>query len=68
MALTGVSQLNHVAKVGDTASDMQEGTAAGCKWVIGITSGAYTREELTKEKHTHLVHSIPEILSVLEIY
>lgn len=68
MALTGVSQVNHVAKVGDTASDMQEGTAAGCKWVIGITSGAYTREELTKEKHTHLVHSIPEILSVLEIY
>lgn len=68
MALTGVREVNHVAKVGDTASDMEEGTAAGCKWVIGITSGAYTREELTKEKHTHLVHSIPEILSILKIH
>ncbi len=68
MALTGVREVSHVAKVGDTASDMEEGTAAGCRWVIGVTSGAYTREELTKEKHTHLVHSIPEILSILEIH
>lgn len=65
MALTGVSDVSRVAKVGDTASDMQEGTAAACGWVIGITSGAYTREELTKEKHTHLIDSIPELLSIL---
>lgn len=67
MALTGVREVSHVAKVGDTASDMEEGTSAGCKWVIGITSGAYTHEELTKVKHTHLVNSISEILPILEI-
>jgi len=32
---------HEVAKVGDTASDMQEGTSAGCKYVIGITTGAF---------------------------
>ncbi len=67
MALTRVFEVNHVAKVGDTASDMQQGTAAACRWVIGVTSGAYTREELTKEKHTHLIHSISEILPILEV-
>jgi len=67
MALTGVRDVNHVAKVGDTASDMEEGTAAGCHWVIGITSGAYTHEELTKVKHSHLVNSISEILPILKI-
>lgn len=68
MALTGVREASHVAKVGDTASDMEEGTSAGCRWVIGVTSGAYTKEELTKEKHTHLINSIPEVLPILEIH
>jgi phosphonatase-like hydrolase len=67
MGLTRVSEVQHVAKVGDTASDMQQGMAAGCRWVIGITSGAYTKEELTKEKHTHLVNSILEILPILDV-
>jgi phosphonatase-like hydrolase len=67
MALTGVSEVSRVAKVGDTASDMQEGIAAGCQWVIGVTTGAYTREELTKEKHTHLIDTIPEVLSILAV-
>jgi phosphoglycolate phosphatase-like HAD superfamily hydrolase len=54
-----------VAKIGDTASDLQEGSSAGCGWVIGVTSGAYTRVELAKEPHTHLVGQIPEILPIL---
>jgi len=65
MALTRVSQSEHVVKVGDTASDMQEGTSAGCKWVVGITSGAYSREDLMKEPHTHLINTIPELLPIL---
>lgn len=67
MALTRVFEVAHVAKVGDTASDMQQGTAAGCKWVIGVTSGAYSAEELTKEKHTHLIHSISEVLPIIGV-
>jgi phosphonatase-like hydrolase len=67
MELTGVTDAKLIAKVGDTASDLHEGTSAGCGFVIGITSGAFTREQLEWEPHTHLIDHIPEILNVLEI-
>jgi phosphonatase-like hydrolase len=65
MELTGIRDVRAVAKVGDTASDMQEGNAAGCSLVIGITTGAFSREQLLKEKHTHLVNSLPEIPEII---
>lgn len=65
MQLTGVSDATEVAKVGDTASDMQQGFAAGCRYVIGVTSGAYTREDLLQEPHTHLIHSLKEVLEII---
>lgn len=67
MELTGVKDVGTVAKVGDTMSDLEEGTAAGCSWVIGVTTGAYTRDELKKGPHTHLVQSLAEILPILGI-
>ena len=65
MQMAEITDPAEVAKVGDTASDLQEGTAAGCKYVIGITSGAYSRQELMQEQHTHLVHNIREVLSIV---
>jgi phosphoglycolate phosphatase-like HAD superfamily hydrolase len=65
MAATGVKAVDRVAKVGDTSYDLQEGSSAGCGLVIGITSGAFTREQLLAEPHTHLIDSIPEILAIL---
>jgi phosphonatase-like hydrolase len=62
MQIAGVREAGKVAKVGDTQSDMLEGTRAGCRWVIGVTSGAYTKTDLEKEPHTHLVEQVPEIL------
>lgn len=67
MVLTGVTNPSHVAKIGDTASDLLEGTSAGCKVVAGITTGAFTREQLQKEKHTHLIDHIEDILEILNI-
>jgi phosphoglycolate phosphatase-like HAD superfamily hydrolase len=34
--------------------------------VIGITTGAYTRHELEKEKHTHLIDDLLEVLQIIE--
>lgn len=65
MELTGVRDVSAVAKIGDTPSDLQEGKAAGCQFVIGITSGAFTREELQKEFHTHLIDRLGELESIL---
>jgi phosphonatase-like hydrolase len=67
MAMLQSVDAQHVAKVGDTASDIQQGRAAGCRWIIGVTTGAYSEKELTKEKPTHLVSTISEILPILNI-
>jgi phosphonatase-like hydrolase len=60
-----IRSIQSVAKVGDTVSDLEEGTNAGCRYVVGVTTGAYTREELEKGPHTHLVASLDELLSIL---
>jgi len=61
MKLTGVRDPKLVAKVGDTPSDLQEGTAAGCQLVIGVTNGSHTREQLASHPHTHLIPSLKEL-------
>nr|MCU0317142.1 hypothetical protein [Fimbriimonadaceae bacterium] len=50
-----------VAKIGDTPSDLMEGSAAGCGLVIGVTNGTHSEGQLSNYPHTHLV---PNILSV----
>lgn len=67
MKKTGVEDVKKVAKVGDTASDMQQGMEAGCKYVIGVTTGNYSEEELKNYEHTHLIAQLPEILDILGI-
>ena len=59
-----IRSIQSVAKAGDTISDLEEGTNAGCRYVIGVTTGAYTREELEKGPHTHLVANLDELLSI----
>ena len=51
MALTNINDVKNVAKVGDTASDMQEGNAAGCGWVIGVTTGAFSKATRTRKTY-----------------
>lgn len=46
MKNAGIDDPLEVAKVGDTVSDLLEGKNAGTRYVIGIASGAFTREEL----------------------
>ncbi|MCW5937904.1 MAG: HAD hydrolase-like protein [Fimbriimonadaceae bacterium] len=46
MRRTGVEMPGHVAKVGDTPSDIQAGLSAGCGLVVGVTYGMHSREEL----------------------
>lgn len=65
MELTGIHDARAVAKIGDTASDLQEGNAAGCSLVIGITTGAFTRDELLTEKHTHLINHLSELPEII---
>jgi phosphonatase-like hydrolase len=63
MKQTGIRDAASVIKVGDTASDIQEGKAAGCGMTIGITSGAFSSDALKQENPTHLIDSIPHLLN-----
>jgi phosphonatase-like hydrolase len=53
------------AKIGDTPSDLGEGTAAGCRWVVGVTYGTHRRDQLATYPHTHLVDSVAELSDLL---
>ena len=65
MELTGVRDVSKVAKVGDTISDLQEGNAAGCSIVAGVTTGAFSKEALQLVEHTHLIEQIPEMIQIV---
>lgn len=66
MARTGVTNVKNVAKIGDTASDIQEGLAAGCALVIGVTTGAFSEEALRSEKPTHIINNLSELTAILD--
>lgn len=65
MKKLGVTDVSRVAKVGDTQSDLEEGTAAGCKWVVGVLTGSSTRAQLESWPHTHIVDSVTEVPALL---
>ncbi|QVL30080.1 HAD hydrolase-like protein [Telmatocola sphagniphila] len=67
MGILGVSDPKKVCKIGDTPSDLQQGTKAGCGYVVGVTQGSHTREQLMKEPHTHLIGTIAELPKLLGI-
>ncbi|MGE3312143.1 MAG: HAD hydrolase-like protein [Limisphaerales bacterium] len=61
MRKTGISDVTSTAKVGDTPTDLLQGMAAGCGWVVGVTHGTHSRAQLAQHPHTHLVASLGEL-------
>jgi phosphonatase-like hydrolase len=61
MKRLGVDDPLRVAKIGDTPVDLEEGKNAGCGWLIGVTSGSHTREQLQNSPHTHLIDSVADL-------
>ncbi len=65
MQQLGVTEPQAIAKVGDTPSDLEEGQNAGVRHIIGVTSGAYTLDELKAFPHTHIVDSVKDVLAIV---
>lgn len=57
---------DEVVKIGDTEVDINEGINADCKYVIGITTGAFTREELEPHHPTHIIDDISELIAIIK--
>jgi phosphonatase-like hydrolase len=66
MDLAGITDPQEVAKVGDTEVDVREGQNAGCKFVIAVTTGAFTRAELEPYRPTHIIDQVSEVLSIIK--
>lgn len=66
MELSGVSDPRRVGVVGDTPSDLQAGTAASCRFVVGIGHGSHTLAELARAPHTHLVPSLRSLRELID--
>jgi phosphonatase-like hydrolase len=61
----GITDPLEVAKVGDTEVDVREGQSVGCKYVIGVTTGIFTREELEEYHPTHIIDDIAQVLDII---
>jgi phosphonatase-like hydrolase len=66
MELAGISDAQEVAKVGDTEVDVREGQNTGCKFVIAVTTGAFTRAELEPYHPTHIIDQVSEVLNIIK--
>jgi phosphonatase-like hydrolase len=65
MGQFGISDPAEVVKVGDTEVDIREGRNAGCGLVIGVTTGAYTREQLSNFSPDKIIDSLSELPALI---
>jgi phosphonatase-like hydrolase len=61
MHTLGVRAVANVAVIGDTVLDLQSGTNAGARWVIGVLSGAHPVALLGATRHTHLLGTFADL-------
>jgi phosphonatase-like hydrolase len=66
MLLADITDPQQVAKVGDTEVDIREGQNAGCKYVIAVTTGAFTRAQLEPYQPTHILDNIGGVLNIVQ--
>jgi len=61
-----VDSVAQVVAVGDTPLDLQAGTNAGLRGVVGVLTGASTAENLRREPHTHILPSVANLPALLK--
>jgi phosphonatase-like hydrolase len=61
MEAARVNSVSEVMAVGDTPLDLQAGSNAGLRAVVGVLSGASTAEKLRSEPHTHILPSVADL-------
>ncbi|MFC3417855.1 HAD hydrolase-like protein [Algoriphagus hitonicola] len=68
MRQLGISDPKSVIKIGDTEVDIHEGHQAGCLMSIGVTGGAYSKEELISHRPTHIAENLRGVLEIIQEY
>jgi phosphonatase-like hydrolase len=67
MQSAGIEDAKQVVKIGDTEVDINEGKNAGCLYAVAITTGAFTRQQLTPYEPSFIIDDLRELLTILEI-
>jgi phosphonatase-like hydrolase len=60
-----ITDATTVIKVGDSTIDIEEGRNAGCKYNIGVTTGAHTKAQLESANPDYIFDNIYDVVSVL---
>ena len=61
-----VINVAEVIAVGDTPLDLQAGTNAGLRGVVGVLSGVSNAARLRPEPHTHILPSVAHLPALLD--
>ena len=64
---TRASSVASVVVVGDTASDVLSGRAAGAGLVVGVTTGAHSREQLLAAGADVVLDSVRELAGLPQL-
>ncbi len=65
MEAARVDDVDEVVAVGDTPLDLQAAANARVRGIVGVYSGAATKERLEREVHTHILPSVAELPALL---
>lgn len=65
MEATGTGDVRRVLTAGDTPNDLAAGMNAGAGFVVGVTTGSFTRSQLEAEPHTHILDSVAAVPALL---
>jgi phosphonatase-like hydrolase len=65
MEATGVTDVRRVLTAGDTPNDLRAGMNAGAGFVVGVTTGSFTRSQLEAEPHTHILDTVAALPALL---
>ena len=65
MEAAGVHDVKRVINVGDTPLDLQSGSNAGVRGVVGVLTGAHDEPSLRREPHTDILTSVAEIPALI---
>jgi phosphonatase-like hydrolase len=65
MKNTGVTDAQKVAKIGDSAIDIEEGKNANCGITAGVLTGAQNRAQIQEANPTYIIESLNELREIL---
>ena len=60
-----IQDASTIIKVGDSTIDIEEGKNAGCKYNIGVTTGAHTKAQLKEANPNFIFDNIYDLMLIM---